>query len=252
MNNNLKNQIKSVPTEPVFVENNKPRRILFDHLPKCAGTTISDYLLRHYSPEVVFKTYTQQFELVKKFQSLPENSRYFYRLIVGHGTDKLIDYVHPDTITLTIFRDPIDRIVSHYFFVKQQKKHYLHERVIKSNLSLEDYASSGLSPELRNYYTTHFSGLSIEEAEMNPEKSLSIAVEKIETYDVVGFQENLTAVVNKLKNVANLIEPFENKVINKTGKRIGIKQVSDRAKKTIAEVNSLDVKLYDLLKARIN
>jgi len=243
--------VKSVPNELAY-RINKPRRVLFDHLPKCAGSTITEYLEMHYPRRFVFKTNGwPPSESVKAFQSLPEGSRHRYHLVTGHLTHELLDYVHPDTITFTIFREPVDRIVSHYFFVKQDKQHHLHDRVMKSSIQLEDYASSGLSPELRNWYTTHFTGLSIEEVEMEPGESVRRAAQVIsERYDIVGFQDDLPAVMHNLSYAAHLYKPFDNQVRNKTIKRIGLGEVPENVRKAIAEVNFLDVKLYALLKAR--
>ncbi len=252
MKTQLKNIIKFSLRKEIAYRKHKPLPILFDHLPKCAGTTINQYLLTHYPQRVVFGTNVRQpTESVKKFKSLPEDSRHRYHLIIGHCTHQLLDYVHPETIKLTVFRDPIERIISHYFFVKQYKRHYLHDQVIKSNIQLEDYASSGLSCELRNFYTAHFSGLPIEKIEMNPEESVYRAASVVsEKYNIVGFQDNLAAAMDKLKNVARLPQPFQNQVLNKTRKKIGLEEISKNARQTIAEVNALDVELYALLKAR--
>lgn len=186
-----------------------PRRVLFDHLAKCAGTTIGQYLKRQYLGRLVF-TIDEQ-ESVKAFQLLPERSRYRYHLIKGHGAHDLLDYVHPDTITLTIFREPIERIVSHYLYVKQCTKHHLHDRVINSGIELKDYASSGISCELRNWYTTHFTGLSLDAVESNPDDSVPRAARIItEKYGVVGFQDQLIEAMCKLRTAESIHEPFRN------------------------------------------
>lgn len=252
MKNLFKTTIKWVRTELAY-RILTPRRVLFDHLPKCAGTTIISYLELHYPRRLIFRTnVSKSYESISEFQSLPKSSRYNFRLIVGHLANQLLDYVHPDTITLTIFRDPIDRIVSHYFFVKQNKHHYLHEKVLQSNIQLKDYASSGLSTELRNWYTTHFTGLSIEEVEKKPEESVHRALQVIsQRFHIIGFQDNLVSVSHKLRNVAHLYKRFANQVINKTKKRITVKEIDENVKNKIAEVNFLDVKLYGLLKARM-
>ena len=229
----------------------RPQRILFDHLPKCAGTTINTYLVSHFPKRLVFQTNGQNpSESVGRFQSLSERSRYRYRLILGHLAHDLLDYVHPGTITLTIFRDPIDRIVSHYFYVRQNPHHYLHDRVMKSNIQLKDYTSSGLGSELRNWYTTHFSGYSLEDAEKCPEDSVRRAFDIIsERYDVFGFQDNLAESVNRLRNSARLYEPFGSQARNITPNRTGLKDIPAEVKQIIAEANHLDIRLYALLKS---
>jgi hypothetical protein len=52
---------------------------------------------------------------------------------------------------VTLFRDPVERIISHYEFVLRTPKHYLHDEVTSNNYTLLDYALSDLSIELDNH-----------------------------------------------------------------------------------------------------
>jgi len=208
----------------------------------------------HYPRRKIFLTDTRYpSKSVQDFKELSENIRYEYCLIIGHNTHHLLDYVHPDTITLTIFRDPVERIVSHYFYVKQDKENYLHDRVVRSNIALKDYASLDLSKELRNWYTTHFTGLSIEQAEKNPDESVNLAVKIIlERYNLIGFQNDLRSVMNRLRESAHLFKPFDNKIYNKTRKRAQLEDISEEARRNIAEVNFLDIRLYNKLQESLS
>jgi len=168
---------------------------------------------------------------------------------MGHLAHELRDYVPPGTVKFTILREPVDRIISHYYYVRTDQQNYLHDRVINENIQLEDYASSLLSLELRNWYTTHFSGLSLDEAESAPEASVRAAVKNIlENYDVVGFQDDLAAAVRALIDVARLYRRFDTKRVNETIGRVKTSDVPERAKQAIAEANYLDVRLYARLR----
>lgn len=245
----LKRRISLVPREFSY-RKYKPKRVLFDHLPKCAGTVISDYLIMHYPERVIFKTDVRRPQhSVQQFQSMSEHLRYNFYLITGHLTHRLLDFVHPETITMTVFRDPVDRLISHYYHVRRDRKHYLHDQVMGSNLSLEDYISSGLSGELRNLYTTHFTGCSIKEVEMAPEESVQRAFLEITTkYDFIGFQDNLLPMINRLRNTAHLHLLFHNRPQNKTRNKPKYEDIDEKVKNSIAKVNFLDVKLYAILK----
>ena len=247
----LRNIINFSVKKELAYRQHKPSPILFDHLPKCAGLTIIQYLLTQYPQRVTYITDERKpSKSAKKFKSLSVESRHGYHLVVGHCTHQLLDYVHPDSIKLTIFRDPIERIISHYFFVKQYKRHYLHQKIVESNMSLEDYATSELSCELRNFYISHFSGLLADEINLNPEKSVERAVSVLEQYDVIGFQDDLTSAMNKLQNLAHLCQPFEDRVFNKTRNKKTVEEIPTKTKKSIAQANSLDVELYNRLKTR--
>ena len=229
-----------------------PGRVLFDHLPKCAGSAIDAYLGSHYPKRLVFKTDPNQpRSSVAKFKELSTEERHRYRLVVGHMAHDLVDLVHPETTTLTILREPVDRIVSHYFYVLQQEQHYLHERVVKDNIQLEDYATLGLSDELENWYTTHFTGLTIEQVEQDPQAALEHAIDLIaEKYDIIGFQTNLPDVAERLQRAACFGDAFENALTNQTRKRLSLREISDQARQSIADANAVDVKLYTALQQR--
>lgn len=229
-----------------------PHRILFNHVPKCAGTTVTQYLKFHFPRRLVFQMNGRRaFESVERFRALPQRSRFRFRLIVGHSAHSLLDLVHPDTITVTLLRDPIDRIISHYFFVKHDKAHYLHERVVRSGITLEDYATSRLSDELENFYTTHFTGWTTAQVRKNPNEALAMAAETIlGRYKIVGFQEDLAATAQRLRIAGNLRRPFTNFARKKSNDRAAPRDIPEVARKAIAETNSVDIQLFSLLRSR--
>jgi hypothetical protein len=210
--------------------------------------------LNYYPRRIVFRTNGYHpGQSVKEFQLFPSEKRFRYRLIIGHRTNELLDLVHPDTTIMTVFRDPIDRIVSHYFYVKRLKNHHLHDWVMRENIELQDYVSSRVSDELQNWYTTHFSGLSVEEVNKNPEEALQRAVHIISTrYDIVGFQDELSVAAQKLKNAANLRLPFADRKENKTRERVALSEISVHARRIIGEVNFVDVRLFALLREQMD
>jgi hypothetical protein len=225
--------------------------ILFDHLPKCGGTTINLYLTNHFPKRYVFRlSGTAPYESVEEFLSFTKKKRWNKKLVYGHAAHDLQGFTHPDTIKITVFREPIDRIISHYFYVKRTENHYLHDLVIKNNIQLIDYCSSNLSDELSNWYVTHFTGLSLVEVENNPEKSIELAFGNIiEMYDLIGFQDSISTFVKVLKYRFSLKVPEQIDEKNKTKNRLQIKDISQDTIDRISESNSLDIQLYSKLVA---
>ena len=78
---------------------------------------------------------------------------------MGHMGFGLHDYLPQGASYITMLRDPIDRIVSHYYYVLQNQGHYLHKEVAGKGLSLEQFADSALSTELDNGQTRVLAGL---------------------------------------------------------------------------------------------
>lgn len=230
----------------------KPRRVLFDHLPKCGGSTVTKYLYKQYRSHQIFQINGRRpHDSVVEFCSLPEKIRHQYRLILGHLAHELLDEVHADTISITILREPIDRIISHYYYVLRDTGHYLHQKVIDQNMDLKAYVTSGLSFELCNWYTTHFSGWKFDQAKADPERAVQIAFDTIEQrYDLVGFLDNLEELMNQLKNLARYKVRFENDLFNKTSDRPSREEIDPSTIELIRKSNAIDIELYSRLKTR--
>lgn len=230
-----------------------PRKILFDHLPKCGGSTLNAYLEKHYPGEKIFSTDgLGPSKSVKFFKSLPEKTRHQYCLIKGHGANELLDYADHSCLKVTVLRDPVERIISHYYYAKRKPNHYLYSKIHESSMSLRDYASSDLSGELRNWYTTHFSGMPVDIAEENPETSVSKAADTLlKCYDVVGLLEDFSAFIKRLRKEANLIYKYDNNRVNVTENRLSIEDIPQSTIRKIEEVNHLDIALYSRIKNTI-
>lgn len=232
----------------------KPQKVLFDHLPKCGGVTVNHYLISQYRKKKIYQIYGRNpHSSVMEFKSLPEATRFSYDVVLGHFADELFDFVHPDKISITIFRDPVDRILSHYYYVKENTDHYLHDIVTSNNMRLEEYVTSGISEELRNWYVTHFLGVSIAEAENHPDQSVAEAYRIVkDRYHIVGFLDDLDTAMNNLRKKVGYRKRFHNSYLNKTANRPRKNEIDESVLNTIKQVNFLDVELYSKLKNSVN
>jgi len=145
----------------------------------------------------------------------------------------------------------VDRIVSHYYFAKRMPNHYLHSKIVGSRISLEEYTAANLSGELCNWYTTHFSGLTLVEAERNPEESIVKAVDACKKYDLVGFVDRFASFVQELRKLANLRRDYRFAKLNVTENRPSVKEVPLSARKKIEEANHLDMEFYKRIRMEI-
>ncbi|WP_282134446.1 sulfotransferase family 2 domain-containing protein [Seonamhaeicola maritimus] len=226
--------------------NQKP--VIFDHLPKCGGSSINKFLSDSFPEKYSFKIGKPVLDSVEKFKNIPESKRRKIKLVYGHLANELFDFAHPDSIRVTVFRDPIDRIVSHYYYAKNNKGHYLHQRINIDNIGLDEYCYLNLSHELENWYVTHFSGLNIQEIKMNPAKSIDLAYNKIiEKFHLIGFQNDISSFIEELRNIAKIPNQFKNEVVNITEGRKSIKDIDQFSIKRILNKNDLDVELFEKL-----
>lgn len=229
----------------------KPKKIIFDHLPKCGGSTLISFLKEQYSHEKTFENNKEK--SIQEFKSFVQAKRHNFDLIVGHLVDELFDYIAPECIKTTLLREPVDRIISHYYFAKENKSHYLNSAIIDNNMSLEEYSTSGLSGELQNWYTLHFSGFTLSQLKENPNLGLEKAFNNLTTnYDIVGVLDKFNDFIKQLTEKAYLSKEYNNKRVNITKEKLSRDDIPISTIKTIEEVNYLDIELYNALNKQLS
>jgi hypothetical protein len=80
-------------------------------------------------------------------------------MIKGHMAFGIHEAMPQPSTYITVLRDPVARVVSHYHYVLRHPEHYLYDAVVGASMSLGDYATSGLSVELENGQTQLLAGL---------------------------------------------------------------------------------------------
>lgn len=226
----------------------KPRKILFDHLPKCGGSSLNAYLEKQYLNRKIYSINSKNIRgSLDNFISLSVDTRNKYDLVKGHSAHKLINYVHPESIKVTVLRDPIDRTISLFFYIKRRSSHYLHSKI--SELNLDEFAESEWNVKFRNWYTAHFSGIDVSVAEQNPEKSITRAVEVLlSRYHIIGFLDDFTSFTERLREEAKFRRPYDNEFRNVTTNRPTIADIPKSTIKNIEEINQLDMDFYRRIK----
>ncbi|HIK31137.1 MAG TPA: sulfotransferase family 2 domain-containing protein [Oscillatoriales cyanobacterium M59_W2019_021] len=140
--------------------------IISVHVPKTAGTTFGNILQRIYGVEGVFLDYPWSNFITSGEQQQP------VKAIHGHfPASKYQDF--PDRVKrITWIRNPIDRLVSHYFYWKSlpisPQTGELHRYVVENQLGLIDFAKiSALQNHISKWYIdidlSHFHFVGIHE-----------------------------------------------------------------------------------------
>lgn len=142
---------------------------LFLHMPKCAGSSIKK-LLESNNKDLLILDYESFFtepkiERDKKILQCLEQPEILNteKIVYGHFFPvKYIGNSSPPNLKLvTIIREPIDRLISHYYFWKSGdfSSHYLWRKMKEHNWSLTDFI---LCEEMRNFYCQYFTKIPIQ------------------------------------------------------------------------------------------
>src|SRR5690606_18742995 len=79
-------------------------------------------------------------------------------LIKGHMPFGVHEYLPNESTYITMLRDPVERVISHYDYVLRRTTHHLRARIIESNMDLEAYVTSGITHEMDNGQVRLLSG----------------------------------------------------------------------------------------------
>ncbi len=228
--------------------------LIFLHIPKTAGTTLHQIIDRHYSLDRIFWVHaTDVNESINEFKSFSEEKRQRFQLIKGHMGFGLHQFVPQPCSYFTLLRDPVKRIISHYYHVLRTPNHYLHQVVTEQQMDLKAFVSSGISLELDNGQTRLIAASngnedeSIEFGCATPEL-LEIAKQHLINYfSVVGVMEEFDRtllLLQKKLGWKNICYARKNTGKNTTKK-------SDISADTLAAIqqhNALDIELYQFAK----
>src|SRR5262245_55266190 len=98
--------------------------LFFLHIPKTAGTTLRAVLEAEYGDGIqplgnMFKGSGGVDESV--FEALIEKEiRPNATLLTGHVPYAAVEYFYEETRNFTVLRDPVERTISHYYFLAEQ------------------------------------------------------------------------------------------------------------------------------------
>lgn len=130
--------------------------IVFLHMPKTGGKTLAAVLRYKYPGRVLFCDST--YEPLAKIGEIPAERRRAARAITGHLHFGVHRYIPGECEYLTVLREPVARVLSTYYFIRGNPKHWYHEELARSNMGLEEFVRVAGDPGVDNEQTRFLSG----------------------------------------------------------------------------------------------
>ena len=104
---------------------------IFLHIPKAGGSTLYKIIGRNYNRNKIFHIHGAKIkESILNFKNLNYEGLDSIKILTGHMGFGLHNHFQNESIYFTLLRNPVDRIISHYYYVLRKPNHYLY------NLSL--------------------------------------------------------------------------------------------------------------------
>ena len=133
------------------------RTLIFLHIPKAAGITLREIIQKQYGPQYVATISAPDEEVYQEVKSLVLEERQNLKVIQGHMPFGIHQLIKQPSTYITMLREPIDRIISFYYYVLQSPDNGHYHAVTTLGLSLADYIQSGLLED--NGQTRRIAGL---------------------------------------------------------------------------------------------
>ena len=173
---------------PIYTKKNES--ILFIHIPKCGGSSFSDFLLRNKYEESL----SVRGKALKDIDFWKSSPQHLHRDILK----KLLNFEKFDKI-LTIVREPFERLKSEYYWL-------LNSGVINKNENIPEKWFDDLK---ENYHSNKY----IYDNHIRPQNEFILNESKIFKLEEQGINQAIKYAINK-----NPFRIFNNKQLKKTKK----------------------------------
>ncbi len=230
--------------------------LIFQHIPKTAGTTISFILTRYFEEQDIYHirnlqqmrgpAYSKHFGSIENFIDLDPNERNRFNCIIGHAPFGLHRHLNHHANYITFIRDPVKRVISQY---------HQHQRMIKTNelddeqLTLEQFLERKPVP-YDNFQTRYISGL--DRNSSTPEERFEKAITNIDQhFSLVGIVERFDESLLLLSKMFCWPDITYTKR-NTTARKDSLVSIDPATIQQIRDANQFDAKLYQYAVARLD
>ncbi len=172
-------------------------------------------------------------------------------VISGHFSLSQGDRLPTDRVNLTVLRDPMDRFLSEYFFIKNDNSHRMLD-ARKHTLGLEAYIES-LSTRESSVFSAQIEMLyplgTSSQQRLGINEKLVSSINALDDFQFVGLQEELDDFACMLDVTQNwIIRPLALK--NVTSQRLTIDALSNSERNRLADLLEPEFDLYSHAKSR--
>lgn len=225
----------------------KPIPALFLHIQKTAGTSLVEYVRPYYRASITSHG---------DCWGHPPGDFRNTLFISGHIGYDYAKHLMDSRYSFTFLRDPIERILSMYYFCRNRKATEFDIYRAANLMDLNSFLRAGFENPLikKNIWNSQVWQLAHGYAHLDnrtidsfrPEELLDLAVRHLDKFSYVGFTETFENDRNVILKALDLPCPTEKVIVNVTHNRPTSEDLSDDEKSTLLELTKLDRKLYEI------
>lgn len=145
MSARLADSMKTAGPSPAAKSSARPatettEAVIFLHLPKTAGTTLNRLIEWEYSLSEMYSVDPVLFEWsAAHLRKLPARRLRRTRMFKGHMTFGLHEILPQPATYITVLRDPVERVLSAFYFMRSYKLHPFYWKLRRENWTIEQF-----------------------------------------------------------------------------------------------------------------
>ena len=231
----------------MFLFKNRKKVIIFLHIPKTAGTRIRQLIIDNVGIDKFL-----HIEMPQSLWFTADSEIANYDAVAAHMGHGLLNRINRQYYAFTFLRDPVERVISLYYYWRNQPVELLNPCVqLAKDFSLEDMLLQDhplISASIENaqtWFLFHDGDITVRHQNSNitPEVLLEKAKSNLCKLDFVGIQENFAMSVAYLEKALGW-KPQQDKKVNTTPNKPKSSELSPKTIEIIKEKVGLDIKLY--------
>lgn len=225
------------------------KQLCFVHIPKTAGSALTYHVRNVFGPDDAFPHI-----FMKDLLTLPPGQLQKYRYIGAHLRCNIRDYLNEEPTFITMLRDPVKRVISHYRFMRGLSGTPPYGIALAPGTTFEQFLHSEEHRfRIENHHTVYLGTdllLENEPEGYNPFPEVDDAIfqqakKNLDSFLFVGIQERFEESMNVLCRRLGWPAYRENQKINVTPGRTQEEEIPSELIDEIRRRNPYDMALYE-------
>lgn len=225
---------------------------IFMHQAHTGGTTLEDVVRRQYGKWAVLMVYRKS-NLAAEYIRMSEAERQRYRAIYGHLFHGFHQHVPGESFYVTFLRDPLERVISSYYYILRTPAAPEHDYYLEHKLTLQDHIRrvpwDGISQIARvigfeeRFDSEYWRGI------LRPD-ALETALKNLETFKVIGLVERYDQSLLLMQRELGWQKPIHYLRRNAATSRPRFADLDAVTQEMLLEVTAAERAMYEWAKAR--